>query len=93
MRHRLCKIMKIYEKNRGTWRSQVLEKNDDDEQIKAHRKRKIKIAMSQNNKLGKRDHIKEFWSFAMFPHTCTSWSKSMTFLSLESEFDFTIYAR
>ena len=31
---------KLWKKYRGTWRSQVLEKNDDDEQIKAHRKRK-----------------------------------------------------
>ena len=27
-----------------------------------------------------------------YPHTCTSWSKSMTYLSLDPCFDFTIYA-
>ena len=28
-----------------------------------------------------------------YPHTCTSWSKNMTSLSLDSGFDLTIYAR
>ena len=31
-------------------------------------------------------------TYHLFPHTCTSWSKSMTFLSLDPRFDFIIYA-
>ena len=53
-------MMKIYEKI-GAHEGPKFQKKNDDEQIKAHRKRKKKkIAMSQNNKLGKRDQTKEY---------------------------------
>jgi hypothetical protein len=48
------------------------------------------IAMSQNNKL-ERDLIykRSIVLVYLFPHTCTSWSKSLALLSLDSQFDFT----
>jgi hypothetical protein len=48
------------------------------------------IAMSQNNKL-ERDLIykRSIILVHLFPHTCTSLSKSMTLLSLDPWFDFT----
>jgi hypothetical protein len=51
------------------------------------------IAMSQNKKL-ERDHIYErsIVLVYLFPHTCTSWSKSMALPSLDPRFDFTTYA-
>ena len=54
-----------------------------------------KIAMFQNNRLYReRSYLQKEYSFkfTIFPHTCTSWSKSMALLSLDPLFDFTTYA-
>ena len=54
-----------------------------------------KIAMFQNNRLYReRSYLQKEYSFkfTIFPHTCMSWSKSMTLLSLDPRFDFTTYA-
>jgi hypothetical protein len=97
---KVCKRKKYLD----TWRSKKKKKKigthegpkvlKKDEHMKAHEIYiYIYIAMSQNKKL-KRDHIYKRSRVLVyhFPHTCTSWSKSMALLSLDPRFDFTTHA-
>ena len=71
-----------------------VKKDKNDEHIKAHvLKKRWKIAMFQNKKL-ERDHTykRSIVLVYLFPHTCTSWSKSMSLLSMDPWFDFTTCA-
>ena len=95
--------MQKYEKEKklDTWRSKKKKKKIGTHEspkvlikIWAHKgSYKKMIAMSQNKKF-ERDHIykRSIVLVYLFPHTCTSWSKSMTLLSLDPRFDFTKYA-
>jgi hypothetical protein len=86
--------MKVQEKNRDTWRFQGIKKMMNDEHMKAHIY--INIDDDDDSHVSRikleRDHIyKGIVLVYHFPHTCTSWSKSMALLSLDPQFDFTIY--
>jgi len=56
--------------------------------VKKKRERKRKYSPYQKHYKGKRIHIKEFSSIIhqKYPHTCTSWSRLMTYFSFESGF-------
>ena len=58
------------------------------------KKQEKMIAMSQNKKV-EREIILRSIMFSIYhvPHTCTSWSKSMTLLSSDPSFGFTTYTR